>query len=243
MKIYSMTDPGRVRANNQDSFAAANLTFDASYAVVCDGMGGANGGNIASSIAVKRISESFAKNFRNNMSDASIRNLMTSAISTANSAILSAAANNPDYKGMGTTVVCAIAVCGHVFIAHLGDSRAYLYKNKTVKQLTRDHSVIQSMIDSGKISKAEAKYHPKKNVITRAIGVYNDIDIEFDDADLENGDALLICTDGLTNFVEDDRIAFLFNSIPHEELPTSLIHAANSGGGGDNITAVILFNE
>lgn len=243
MKIFSATDKGRIRESNQDSYAAGRLSDTASYAVVCDGMGGANGGNIASSIAVKTIAESFTRNFRNNMTDSSIRMLIESAVSTANSAVLSAASKNPDYKGMGTTVVVAIVDKNRLILAHLGDSRAYLYSGGDLNLLTHDHSVIQSLIDSGRLTESEAKYHPDKNVITRALGVYKDIQIDFYDFALESGDVLLLCSDGLTNYVEEERILFLFNKTPYEQLPEVLIHAANSGGGGDNITAVVLANE
>lgn len=243
MKIYSGTDRGRVRESNQDSFAAAYLSDTAAFAVVCDGMGGANGGNVASAIAVKTISESFTRNFRSNMSDNSIRMLMESAIATANSAVLSAAVKNPDYKGMGTTVVATFIDGDHVTLAHLGDSRAYLYVNGELTLLTHDHSVIQSMIDNGQLSEAQAKYHPNKNVITRALGVSKNIDIEFNDLTLQPGDILLLCTDGLTNYVEKDRLAFLLANTEAQNLPDTFIQAANSSGGGDNITAVILVNE
>ncbi len=243
MKIFSATDKGRVRDSNQDSYAAGRLSDTATYAVVCDGMGGANGGNVASAIAVKTISESFTRNFRNNMTDGSIRMLMESAISTANSAVLSAASKNPDYKGMGTTVVTVIVEGERVTLAHLGDSRAYLFTNGDLKLLTHDHSVIQSMIDRGQLTETQAKYHPDKNVITRALGVNKDIDIDFDDLLLNSGDMILLCTDGLTNYVEKERLVFLINKTEPELLPEAFIKSANSGGGGDNITAVLLANE
>lgn len=243
MKIYSQTDTGRVRDNNQDSFAAAHLSTTASFAVVCDGMGGANGGNVASALAVKIISESFIRNFRNNMTDSSVRMLMESAIATANSTVLSAAAKNPDYKGMGTTVVSVLVNGGQVTLAHLGDSRAYLYTQDHLSLLTHDHSVIQSMIDTGQITENEARYHPNKNVITRALGVNKNVDIDFNSISLQPGDILLLCTDGLTNYVEKERIEYLLKNTQPNLFADTLIHAANSSGGGDNITAVLLCNE
>lgn len=243
MKIYSQTDKGRVRMSNQDSFAAAPLSETAAFAVVCDGMGGANGGNVASAIAVKTLSESFQRNFRNHMTDHSIRMMMESAIVTANSTILSAAGKNPDYKGMGTTVVAAFADGAQITLAHLGDSRAYLFTGRQLMQLTHDHSVIQSMIDTGQITETEARYHPNKNVITRVLGVYKNIDIEFNSFPFGPGDMLLLCSDGLTNYVEKDRLEFLFQNTPPDQLAQALVQAANSSGGGDNITAVLVSNE
>ncbi|MBQ7288254.1 MAG: Stp1/IreP family PP2C-type Ser/Thr phosphatase [Clostridia bacterium] len=243
MKIYSRTDKGRVRESNQDSFAALHLSDTAAFAVVCDGMGGANGGNIASAIAVKTLSESFQRNFRNHMTDNSIRMMMESAIVTANSSVLAAAAKNSDYKGMGTTVVAAFIDNGQITLAHLGDSRAYLFTQNQLTLLTHDHSVIQSMIDTGQISESEARYHPKKNVITRALGVHKDIDIEFTTVPFSEGDMLLLCTDGLTNYLEKDRMEFLFANTKPESLTDALVHGANASGGGDNITVVLLSNE
>lgn len=243
MKIYSQTDTGRVRNNNQDSFAAALLGDASAFAIVCDGMGGANGGNVASAIAVKTLADSFQRNFRNHMTDKSVRMMMESAIVTANSTILSTAAKNPDYKGMGTTVVAAFVDTERITLAHLGDSRAYLFAQQKLTQLTHDHSVIQSMIDTGQITETEAKYHPNKNVITRVLGVYKNIDIEFNTFPFGPGDILLLCSDGLTNYVEKDRMEFLFHNTPPERLAQTFVQAANSSGGGDNITAVLISNE
>ena len=238
MKIVAKTDIGLQRESNQDSYAAGELPGSVALAVVCDGRGGAAGGNYASSTAVKVISERITSSYRAGMSASSIRNMLTSAIAAANISVYDMSKADPELTGMGTTVVVAIVVDNNVFIAHAGDSRAYILSNGSLNQLTKDHSIVQEMIDHGTLTPDEAKVHPRKNIITRALGVDYELRIDFDIADIGENDVLILCTDGLTNFVEPQEIYELTDDGKFYEYAERLVDRANSNGGGDNITVV-----
>ena len=238
MKIVAKTDIGLQRESNQDSYAAGELPGSVAWAVVCDGMGGVAGGNYASSTAVKVISERITSSYRAGMSASSIRNMLTSAIAAANISVYDMSKADPELTGMGTTVVVAIVVDNNVFIAHAGDSRAYILSNGSLNQLTKDHSIVQEMIDHGTLTPDEAKVHPRKNIITRALGVDYELRIDFDIADIGENDVLILCTDGLTNFVEPQEIYELTDDGKFYEYAERLVDRANSNGGGDNITVV-----
>ena len=240
MKIVAKTDIGLQRESNQDSYAAGELPGAVAWAVVCDGMGGAAGGNFASSTAVKVISERITSSYRDGMSASSIRNMLTSAIAAANISVYDMSKADPELTGMGTTVVVAIVVDNNVFIAHAGDSRAYILSDGSLNQLTKDHSIVQEMIDNGTLTPDEAKIDPRKNIITRALGVDYELCIDFDIADIGEKDVLILCTDGLTNFVEPQEIYELTDDGKFYEYAERLVDRANSNGGGDNITVVTM---
>lgn len=240
MKIVAKTDIGLKRESNQDSYAAGELPGSVAWAVVCDGMGGAAGGNYASSTAVKVISERITSSYRIGMTASSIRNMLTSAIAAANISVYDMSKADPELTGMGTTVVVSIVVDNTVFIAHAGDSRAYILSNGSLNQLTKDHSIVQEMIDHGTLTPDEAKIDPRKNIITRALGVDSELRIDFDIADIDENDVLILCTDGLTNFVEPQEIYELTDDGKFYEYAERLVARANSNGGGDNITVVTI---
>ncbi len=241
MKIFSITDKGMVRNTNQDSYFAGFIENSAAFAVVCDGMGGAAAGNIASENAVRHISEYVIKSYRENMDAADLEKTVRNAIVSANIEVYDMAVNNPDYVGMGTTVVVAIVKDGKAIIANVGDSRIYLV-NDSIEQLTRDHSVVQSLIESGKITPEDAKVHPRKNVITRALGAEENVTVDSTVIDLTDGDSLLLCTDGLSNYLDEGVILNTFKETENSAVPQCLIDKANQNGGGDNITVVTLNN-
>lgn len=240
MKIASKTDIGKVRSTNQDSFAAGELNDGTAWAVVCDGMGGANGGNIASANAVTIVSEYISSSYHEGMDSNSLRTLLQSALYGANVRLYDMANKIESLSGMGTTVVVTIVSNGVAHIAHAGDSRAYIIHDGELSQITRDHSVVQTMVDKGQITEEEAKNHPNKNVITRALGVGEEVDIEYNEIPFQNDDCILICTDGLTNFVTHDNIERVVEDYDFDEYPQVLIDMANENGGGDNITVVAL---
>ncbi len=242
MRIASKTDTGIVRSSNQDSYAAGELLEGTAWAVVCDGMGGANGGNIASANAVKIISEYISSSYHEGMSSNSIRALLESSICGANVRLYDMSRTIESLAGMGTTVVAVIISGGVAHIAHAGDSRAYFIRDNKLTQITRDHSIVQSMIDKGQLTEEEAKKHPNKNVITRALGVAEDIGIEYNEVDFEDNDCILLCTDGLTNYLSVAEIEEKIKDKNFYEYPQILIDSANDNGGGDNITLVVLSN-
>jgi protein phosphatase len=240
LKAYGRSDTGRVRESNQDAFICGHLSENALFCVVCDGMGGVNGGNVASAMAVKIISDRIMDVYREGLSDNSIRNLMETAIAAANIEIYDSAMADLDLKGMGTTVIAAILIDQHFYIAHVGDSRAYFIKPEGIEQITKDHSIVQAMVEKGQLTQNEARTHPRKHFITRALGVEDSVECDYSELIVENGARILICTDGLTNMIETDDIYKIVQLNNSENAPEKLIHAANMAGGSDNITAVII---
>ncbi len=238
MKIYGKTDTGITRAHNQDAYINTLLAPNAVLSVVCDGMGGANAGNVASEMAVRIITDYIKNSYRDDMDSLSAQNLLRSAISTANLEIYDAALKNPDYSGMGTTAVAALVINNKAYIAHVGDSRAYLLSD-TIVQITRDHSMIQSLIEKGHLTAEEARSHPRKNVITRAVGIAEDVQCDFNEVDI-SGKQLLICTDGLNGMLSNDEIFIAVRQGDADTAPQRLIDSANEKGSTDNVTVTLI---
>ena len=239
MKITAKTDIGIVRDYNQDSYAAGELSGGAAFAIVCDGMGGAAEGALASSVAVNAIREKLTNSFFPGMSDISVRSLLISSVENANKAVYDLSLTDEKYDGMGTTVVASIVRNGFAYVVHAGDSRAYLIHNNEIRQITKDHSVVQNMLEKGEITSEEAFDHPDKHIITRALGVDENVRVDFAQEEFEN-DILLLCSDGLTNYVHDDEIKEILTDSVDDEKVSELIEKANYYGGGDNITVVAL---
>ncbi len=241
MKIYGKTDIGLVRETNQDAFCFGSFDDNNCWAVVCDGMGGVSGGQVASGICIGKVSEALKRGYRKKMSVSSAKNLLTSAINAANSAIFKEAQENFELKGMGTTIVAVLVFGSIAVIAHVGDSRAYLI-NEEIKTITKDHSFVQLLVDTGKITEEEAKVHPDRNIITRAVGIEHVVDVEFDIIDINNNDKILLCSDGLNGYVEDEDI---FKTVKEygDSSTEKLVETANNAGGRDNVTVVMLVED
>ena len=237
MNVVGQTHIGLVRENNQDALEYGTLDSTTQYAVVCDGMGGANGGNIASKIAVEVIGSRIRNGYH--AEKGSVERLLESAMNTANIGVYDRAQQQPELIGMGTTVVAAITDGRKAYISHVGDSRLYLWRNHTLTAVTRDHSVVQELIERGQITEEEAKSHPRKNFITRALGVHNSESGEYNELKLKAGDRLMLCTDGLTNEVSKEDIGRLLD-LPAEQALHDLVRAALKGGGADNITVILM---
>ena len=218
MKIFSKTDKGKVRADNQDAYFAGRISDSTVFAVVCDGMGGANAGSVASENAVRHISEYIIKSYRNEMSADELETLVRNAVISANIELYDMSVNDPSLSGMGTTAVIALVKEDGAVIANVGDSRIYLV-NEEIRQLTRDHSVVQSLVESGKITPEDAKVHPRKNVITRAVGAEENVTPDSAVIKLSDGDSLLLCTDGLSNYLDDGDILSIFKNTDISSLP------------------------
>ncbi len=230
--LQGNSDKGLVRPENQDALIIEKLEDNSAAIIVCDGMGGARGGAVASQLATELILKHLKKE---NNDD--IEKKLINAINEANSAVYEKSLEEEELSGMGTTVVAVILQNGDATIAHVGDSRAYLVGKDKIVQLTVDHSYVQEMVDTGKISKEEARIHPKKNIITRALGVTPKVEAEINKVKLQEGQILLACTDGLINHISDEEI---YNIINKSKEPVSeLIALANSRGGSDNITIAI----
>lgn len=245
MRVYGRTDVGRIRPNNQDAFICGTLSRNTVFAVVCDGMGGANGGNVASAMAVKVTAERLVENYRENMTIESIHNILESAVAAANAEIYDEAQDHPSLSGMGTTIVALVVSAGRVCVAHVGDSRAYsLHRaDRSIRQVTTDHSVVQEMLASGKLTQAQAKNHPRKHFITRALGVEPTVECDFYEFPYPENGMLIVCTDGLTNMVDPDEINIIAYSSGKDEIADRLIAAANMSGGSDNITVAVVLPD
>lgn len=239
MKVYSKTDMGMVRTSNQDACSAGLLAPDAAYGVVCDGMGGVNGGQIASGTAVACFEKRLSDSFSGEMSDEACIELLLFALADANNAVLNISAKDKNLAGMGTTCVAAILSQNTLKLINVGDSRAYIYSGKVLTQLTKDHSMVQHLVDIGEISEHEAKSHPQKNIITRAVGTDEHITADRYIRPFGKGDMLILCTDGLSNLVEPKELEAELGK-DAETACDRLIALANHRGGQDNITILIL---
>lgn len=239
MRIFAKTDIGKVRTVNQDAYAAKILSDGAAFAVVCDGMGGANAGDIASKTAVEIISQYVVSSYVPTMDADDILKLVENAITSANIEIYDMSKKDERLSGMGTTAVVAIVRQNQAYICNIGDSRAYIIGD-SLKQITRDHSVVQNLVESGKLSPEEARVHPKKNVITRALGVEDNVLTDVYSIDFSDKDIILLCTDGLSNYVESKKIFETVKNSALDKITELLICEANNGGGRDNITAAVI---
>lgn len=240
MLIKGNSDIGKVRTANEDGFDFGTFEDGASWAVVCDGMGGARGGNIASSMVVEMISDKIRKCYNKLMPVYSFENIFLSTITTANVIVNDRSYTDTELRGMGTTIVSAIVKDNQACLAHVGDSRIYKINSEGITQITKDHSLAQEMLDSGQITMEEFENYPKKNIITRALGIDEKVDIDFDFADLAEGDALLLCTDGLSGLLSNDEIFEIYKNTEFDQLCDEYIKVANDKGGYDNITVVVM---
>ncbi len=239
MQVFSQTDIGLHRSSNQDCCETGTFPDQAVWAIVCDGMGGANGGSTASRVAVDTIAETFRTGYRTDFDESGIRELMEIAVRCANQAVYDMATHVPGLDGMGTTVVCAIVRSGMAHILHAGDSRAYICTETGVRQITTDHSIVQELVAAGRITPEQARNHPNRNIITRALGTEPEL-ITDNTTSLRAGAKLVICTDGMSNYITEDRLYSFIRSIPCDELTDKLIESAKELGGSDNITVAVI---
>ncbi len=243
MIFYGKSDVGKVRTSNQDGFLFHDYGDGRSFAVVCDGMGGHNGGNIASEMAVEEIRAYLTDQTNLETFGGDFRALVLAAIRKANDKIFVRAVKEPTLKGMGTTVVLSFFDGDHVLTAHVGDSRAYQFRDGELRQLTTDHSLVQEMISSGQITDQEAQTSPYRHVITRAVGTGPDAEIDFDSSEITEGTLLILCSDGLSNAVPVMDMEQILKTNPVEKVCDVLVDTANKNGGNDNITVVVAGKE
>jgi len=235
MKIGMNSHVGKVRKLNEDSCANRNEN-GILLVTVADGMGGHNAGEIASDVAVKSIEDYIFLNDITNTSDA-----LKQAVIFANKSVFEKSDTDAGYIGMGTTTTTVLIFENKVYIANVGDSRTYLLRNNRLKQITKDHSYVQRLVDSGYLTKTEARFHPRSNVITRAIGTNDSVIVDLFTMDIVKGDVYFLCSDGLTNHVDDKDIEDVLNmDLSPDEKITMMIDMALNHGGNDNITAIIV---
>lgn len=238
MNLWGITDIGIVRSDNQDSYHQELLDDQTALAVVCDGMGGARGGSVASSTAVKAFVQE-VKDLVAAVQEPDWPEIMKQAVLYANNLVHTMSLEHKEYRGMGTTLVAAVATADMVWAVNVGDSRLYLIEEGGICRVSRDHSYVEDLVERGDITPEEARVHPKKNLITRALGV--DSNVKVDSFRRENhGGYLLLCSDGLSNMVSDEELR---NEVVAEDKSTCcgrLLSLALDRGAPDNVTAVIV---
>ncbi|MGI8348257.1 Stp1/IreP family PP2C-type Ser/Thr phosphatase [Niallia circulans] len=240
MSQIFMTDKGKVRQHNEDSGAIIRNKSGQRLAIVADGMGGHRAGDVASSLTVEKLTELWTMVEEIKTADEA-ENWLESNILEVNQYVFDYASTHPECEGMGTTIIGVISTENFATIAHVGDSRCYLYNEDGFKQITEDHSLVNELVRMGQISKEDAEHHPRKNVVLRALGTDAQLNIDVMTIIFEEGDIIFICSDGLSNKVTDQQIKeILEKEITLEEKASTLIEIANINGGEDNITVVIL---
>jgi protein phosphatase len=249
LAMAGVTDPGRIRSNNEDNYA---IVPEIGLAVVADGMGGHLAGEVASGIAVdlvtRNLTETFAtlptakKSQKDAATDSPEVASVRDAIRMANSAIFETSTKRPECAGMGSTIVVAVFYTNKICIAHVGDSRLYRFRNDTLEQITEDHSMVQELLSRGFITEEEARASTNKNVVTRALGVDADVQPDISEQTLKEGDVYLLCSDGLTDVLSDAEIRELLIKY-HADLDGAIQHLvaeANIKGGPDNVSVVLV---
>ncbi|MCX8521304.1 MAG: Stp1/IreP family PP2C-type Ser/Thr phosphatase [Rhodoferax sp.] len=243
-RFCARTDTGRIRSNNEDAVA---MDAALGLALLADGMGGCKAGEIASNMATSHIQAALGAYLRQSLdqnpcllSNHSLRQVLETSVASANTTILQAARANADYAGMGTTLVVAVFCHGRLLLGHIGDSRCYRYRAGKLLPITHDHSMVQAQLDAGWVTPAQARLSQDRNMLTRALGVEDTVQLEVNEFPLQAGDLYLLCSDGLTDMLLDATIAKLLASHSAlEQKAQSLIHAANAQGGRDNISVLL----
>jgi len=237
--MTSLTARGRVRSQNEDSIAC---DAGAGFAILADGMGGYNAGEVASGIAVTVLAEKLKSVWLTGVYDQDSSKPIQTAIEEANAAIYRMAQSQPQCLGMGTTLVFALFHDNRITVAHVGDSRLYRYRHERLEQITHDHSLLQEQINLGLVSREDARHSPNKNLLTRALGIGSVVDVEIQEHDVLPGDIYLLCSDGLNDMVDDEEIRHTLNlpELPLELAAQRLVQIANNNGGRDNISVILV---
>ncbi|MFD1672810.1 Stp1/IreP family PP2C-type Ser/Thr phosphatase [Agrilactobacillus yilanensis] len=242
MEFAYRTDIGHKRTNNQDSVGVFKNAAGAEIAIVADGMGGHQGGDVASEMVVSHLGRTFEDN-RSETVDELIRWLIFE-LNSENERILEKALHHTDLSGMGTTFVAVLMAKDTYIVANIGDSRCYRFRDGVLKQLTEDHSLVNELVKHGDITPEDAKHHPQKNLITRSLGISKDVDADVTIYHSYAKDYLLLCSDGLTNMITDAQIqTVLATEKTLQEKCDQLVQMANENGGLDNITALLLYDD
>ena len=237
MKTYSITDTGALREMNQDYFFASDDPVGnlPNLYIVADGMGGHKAGDYASRYTTQRMVASVSRS-----PGEEPVTILQEAITTANKLLIEEAAEDEAKRGMGTTLVAATILDGKLYVANIGDSRLYVVGSK-IRQITRDHSYVEEMVRIGELDRADARNHPDKNIITRAVGAEDKVEPDFFTVELQEGEIVLMCSDGLTNMLEDEEIRMIISGARDlVEKAESLVEAANANGGRDNISVILI---
>ena len=242
MQTFYMTDTGKIRDHNEDNVIILENENHEYLLAVADGMGGHKAGEVASAIVINHLTEEFYG--LDSIGDKNIAiEFLRNIVTEMNSKIFDYTKENPDSKGMGTTFVCAIKTEQYLLYGNIGDSSGYVIKNHKMHKVTKDHTLVNLLVSTGELTQEEAKYHPRKNVLMRALGANNPIDIDIFDVE-PNIDGILLCSDGLTNMLTEEQIEkVLAEEETAEDAVKKLINKANARGGNDNISVAYLKKE
>lgn len=240
MEAWGLTDLGNVRKQNQDFYDIVTLNPHQLLLVVCDGMGGAKSGNVASRLATEVFVDEVRRMAREDMDTAQIREMLRDAVELANRAVFEQSKVSSDFAGMGTTLVAAVLLPDRAIIANVGDSRAYIFDKDGIRFMTVDHSLVELMVRRGEITREQAKNHPSKNLITRAVGTESKVMCDIYEQELRAGDAVLLCSDGLSNEMADQEILFeVVHGVQKDGCCQRLLDIAKGRGAPDNVTVVL----
>ena len=241
MQVWGLTDPGCVRKQNQDAYQIEELDRNTLLCVVCDGMGGAKSGNIASSLAIDVFVEEVRRTWTPNMDQEKMDQMMLSAAKLANFTVYDQAQQFPEFDGMGTTLVALLIQGKTATIANVGDSRCYGLDRRGIRQITVDHSLVQMMVDRGDLTAEMAKTYPGKNLITRAVGTDRTVECDLFHQSVSRGDYFLLCSDGLSNMMDDQEILFeVVHGVNKQHCCKRLLDIAKNRGAPDNVTSVLV---
>ena len=241
MQCWGLTDAGCIRKQNQDAFQMEHLDRNTLLCVVCDGMGGAKSGNIASTLAVEVFVEEVRRSWKSNMDQEQIDQILRSAVKLANFTVYDQAVQFEEFDGMGTTLVAALIQGKHATFVNVGDSRAYGIDAGGIEQITKDHSLVQLMVDRGELTPEVAKNYPGKNFITRAIGTEPIVLCDIYHRAVNRGDFLLFCSDGLSNVMDDQEILFeVVHGVNKQNCCKRLLKIAKNRGAPDNVTSILV---
>ena len=243
MKSFYLTDTGKVRDHNEDSVIIIRNSENSYLLAVADGMGGHSCGEVASSLVIQYLGHHFKEHFYKMDKDSAI-NFINDSIDEVNGLIFKYQDEHPESRGMGTTLVMAILTTDYLLMANIGDSSGFVYKDGKLHKITYDHTLVNLLVSAGELTKEEAKNHPRKNVLMKAIGANNPIEADIFDCDM-NIDGIFLCSDGVTNMLEDSQIEkVLQEDIDIEDKIVKLVHKCNNRGGLDNMSmAYLIMNE
>ena len=241
MEAWGLTDPGKVRSQNQDFYELRELDDGLVLAVVCDGMGGARAGNVASRLAVEVFYQEIERVMDPRFSEKELLRMLKEVTELANSAVYEQSLLSDEYVGMGTTLVAALIRSDKAYVVNVGDSRAYHLNREEIRMITEDHSVVEMMVKRGEITREQAKNHPVKNLITRAVGTEETVESDTFVQKLKPGDSILLCSDGLSNMMADQEILFeVVHGASRSSCCKRLLDIAENRGAPDNVTVVIV---
>ncbi len=241
MQYWGITDVGCVRAQNQDAYQIEQLDRNTLLCIVCDGMGGAKSGNVASTLAVDVFMEEVRRTWVSGMDREAVEQMLRGAVKLANFTVFDQAQELEEFSGMGTTLVAAMLQGREAVVVNVGDSRAYGVNRKGIRRLTVDHSLVQMMVERGELTPELARTYPGKNYITRAIGTEPVVECDVFHFDMERGDCLLLCTDGLSNMLDDQEILFeVVHGVNKQQCCQQLLNIAKNRGAPDNVTCVMV---